>query len=464
MEEHNSSIQSQEEEELVVYQERRREEAGRRQQERRRRWELEARKGLEAAQERLEEEKRGREEREEGREAYSEGEIERRLEERLREAQQEREERQRRLILEARAEEQAAVEERERRGRVRAQTERLAPLHTRIKGRVAALLAFWSSQQDKSVFSEEVQTGVTAVLSQCNSLLREARETSAEGRAPDSLWGRLESLERTLGGILGQVEADMAAKLQKEKALLEERTRGEEERSRKEQEAKEAAAAVQTPAAAAAVAPVPAAVPQAVVQAPPPAPPSTPGVLETVCSQANQAWHTQVLSFKADYVKDVTFSEAEKPYKFNLQKAVNTPLNSLSGVSSAHMQDKVDKLVQLLSGSTVTVADKTISTSSHPHGQKFCLALAAKKLAKQGEEVVSSDPKSAFPAATLALALWDTYPDFGQLLLGYMFECCPFLVPLHPPRYSGGECTIGSASYILLCNTCTPVPQGRGLL
>ena len=60
-------------------------------------------------------------------------------------------------------------------------------------------------------------------------------------------------------------------------------------------------------------------------------------------------------------------------------------------------------------------------------------ALAAKKLAKQGEEVVSSDPKSAFPAATLALALWDRYPDFGPLLLGYMFECCPFLVPLQPP-------------------------------
>ena len=322
---------------------------------------------------------------------------------------------------------------------MRAQTERLAPLHTRIKGRVAALLAFWSSQQDKSVFSEELQTSVTAVLSQCNSLLREARETCGEGRAADSLWGRLDSLERTLGGILGQVEADMAAKLEKERALVEERTRWEEERSRKEQEAKEAAAAaVQTPAAAPVAAPVAAAVPQPPVQAvlqAPPAPPSTPGVLETVCSQANQAWHTQVLGFKADYVKDVTFSQAEKPYKFNLQKAVNTPLNYLSGVSSAHMQDKVDKLVQLLSGATVTVADKTISTSSHPHGQKFCLALAAKKLAKQGEEVVSSDPKSAFPAATLALALWDRYPDFGPLLLGYMFECCPFLVPLHPPRY-----------------------------
>jgi len=116
---------------------------------------------------------------------------------------------------------------------------------------------------------------------------------------------------------------------------------------------------------------------------------------------------------------------------------VNTPLNSLSGVSSSHLQDKVDKLVQLLSGQQVTVADKTISTTQHPHARTFCLGLAAKKLAKQGEDVVSVDAKSAFPAATLALALWDKYPEFGNLLLAYMFEMCPFLVPFHPQQSAG---------------------------
>ena len=29
------------------------------------------------------------------------------------------------------------------------------------------------------------------------------------------------------------------------------------------------------------------------------------------------------------------------------------------------------------------------------------------------------------------------YPDFGRLLLAYMFEACPFLVPLHPLRLEG---------------------------
>jgi len=225
------------------------------------------------------------------------------------------------------------------------------------------------------------------------------------------------------------VESDMAAKLAREKEKVEEeqrRTEEEEKRRREaEEEARRAAAAppASTPPPAPPVAPV--------------APTSTSGGPPPPSSADNESWFDSVKKFKEDYVKDVKFEEKDKPYKFDLQKAVNTPLNSLSGVSSSHLQDKVDKLVSLLSGEQVTVVDRTLSASSHPHARKFCMALAAKKLAKQGEEVVSSDPKSAFPAATLAVALWDRFPEFGTLLLAYMFECCPFLVPVHPQRTEG---------------------------
>merc|ERR1719319_585839 len=336
----------------------------------------------------------------------------RRVEERLVEGQHEREERQRELILLARREEEEAREEGERRRRCKEQTSRLAPLHTRIKGRVQALLTFWTHQQDKTVFSEEVTTGVPAVLSQCNVLLKEAREEVGEGRAEEGLWGRLASLEQSLGGILAKVELDMAAKL-----------------AREEEEARRAAAAPPAaipPPAAPLVAPVAPVAPVATTSAPLPA-----------SSADNEGWYASVKKFKEDYVKDVKFEDKDKPYKFNLQKAVNTPLNSLSGVSPTHLQDKVDKLVSLLSGETVTVVDRQLSVASHPHARKFCMALAAKKIAKQGEEVVSSDPKSAFPAATLAVALWDRFPEFGFLLLAYLFECCPFLVPVHPQRTEG---------------------------
>merc|ERR1719319_2196136 len=211
----------------------------------------------------------------------------RRVEERLVEGQHEREERQRELILLARREEEEAREEGERRRRCKEQTSRLAPLHTRIKGRVQALLTFWTHQQDKTVFSEEVTTGVPAVLSQCNVLLKEAREEVGEGRAEEGLWGRLASLEQSLGGILAKVELDMAAKLAREKE--------------KEEEARRAAAAppaAAPPPAAPLVAPV---APVATTSAPLPA-----------SSADNEGWYASVKKFKEDYVKDVKFEDKDK--------------------------------------------------------------------------------------------------------------------------------------------------------
>ena len=319
------------------------------------------------------------------------------------------------------------------------------PIHTRIKGRVQAVLSFWTSEQDKSVFSEEVTMGVPAVLSQYNSLLKEARDLTAEGRAGEELFGRLDSLEKCLGGILSQVEVDKSAKLEKEREKVEdERRRGEEETRKQKEESKEkqkkeaelVAAAAQAQATTAATTTT-AVAPQASAIIPAPVVTLSPGTLETSCSPANSNWHAQIVQFKADFVKDVVFTDAEKPYKFNLQKAVNTPLNSLSGVSSKHLQDKVDKLVTLFSGGVVTVAEKPLSAESHPHAKKFCMALAAKKLRQQGEDVVSSNPQAAFSAATLAIAVWDKFPEFGYLLLAYIFETCPFLVPLHPQRPEG---------------------------
>jgi len=449
VEEHFVSVQSSVEEELLVYEERRREEALKRQQERKKRWEEEAERLAEEARKRLEEERRKGEEEEmaergegELERRLSEGQIERRLEERLREAQVEREARQRELIQQARKEEQEAIEEGERRVRAKRQVERLVPIHTRIKGRVQAVLAFWTSEQDKSVFSEEVTMGVPAVLSQYNTLLKEARDLTGEGRAGEELFERLDSLEKCLGGILAQVEVDKSAKLEKEREKVEEeQRRGQEETRRKEEEERLKNEAEQKAAQASipVIAPtqVEASVAAPLASSAVPSNITTPGTLETSCSTSNSNWHAQIVQFKADFVKDVVFTEAEKPYKFNLQKAVNTPLNSLSGVSSKHLQDKVDKLVTLLSGGVVTVAEKPLSTESHPHARKFCLALAAKKLRQQGEDVVSSNPQAAFSAATLALALWDKFPEFGHLLLGYIFETCPFLVPLHPQRPEG---------------------------
>jgi len=451
------SPQSPLEEELVRYEMKCMEDAERRVEERKAKWEAVSKERDREAREKLEEERASRVEIEEKEVELAE--IERRVEERLMVQQQEREERQKELIQQAKKEEQMVKQQLEKRKRISAQTEQLAPVHSSVKTAVQQLLGLWSGQQDKQLFRPELGQLVPQLLQECNTLLKEARSKVVEGECEKEVFDKLGDLESNLRRTVQMLEDDIA-RIEKEKKEEElkaqqlQQKKEEEERKAKEDAASDAAKAQQATAAAVTDTPqVSQAAPVSVVAAPQAAATPTPatptpaaaataapsaGVLNSISAE-NQAWYDSIVQFKSDFVKDVTFTEAEKPYKFSLQKAVNTPLNSLSGVSPSHLQDKVDKLVQLLSGQQVTVLDKTISITQHPHARNFCLGLAAKKLSKQGEDVVSVDAKAAFPAATLALALWDKYPEFGKLLLAYMFEACPFLVPYHPQQSAGQE-------------------------
>ena len=51
---------------------------------------------------------------------------------------------------------------------------------------------------------------------------------------------------------------------------------------------------------------------------------------ESLSEKILSSKYHSTLSFKAHFVTGVVFSDCEKSYKFDLQKAVNTPLNSLS--------------------------------------------------------------------------------------------------------------------------------------
>ena len=143
--------------------------------------------------------------------------------------------------------------------------------------------------------------------------------------------------------MLSTVEQDLSARLQKERERVEEESRTKQEESRREQEL--AAKKQQEDQTAAALPPPVATVtPVAPVTA---TSASTPALqasslqassLQASCSPDNLSWHQQTMAFKAQFVQGVVFSDQEKSYKFDLQKAINTPLNSLSGVSSSHLQ------------------------------------------------------------------------------------------------------------------------------
>lgn len=70
-----------------------------------------------------------------------------------------------------------------------------------------------------------------------------------------------------------------------------------------------------------------------------------------------------------------------KKFRFELQKAVNTPVNAISPVSRAHLLDILKRLQTLLRGQVVHVSDKSISACSVPEGIDFCKNLVARMIA-----------------------------------------------------------------------------------
>lgn len=69
-----------------------------------------------------------------------------------------------------------------------------------------------------------------------------------------------------------------------------------------------------------------------------------------------------------------------KKYRFDLQKAVNTTINSISANSGESLIEKINQLQSLIGGQTVHVMGKTVSISGHPEARLYCSNLLAKKL------------------------------------------------------------------------------------
>ena len=353
--------------------------------------------------------------------------------------EQEKEQRHKDLIIQAKKEEQLAKEKHDRKKRMGEQMEKFAPLDNKMKTGIKNLISLWNTFDDKKVYSPDLNECINMLLKKCQKDLDEGRNKVLEGECDDTLLHRLRELDQLIAETTSKLEMDIQ-RISNDKKAEEEKAK-QLKKQQEEDEAKKAAELAAQQQQQQQQQQIQGQQTQSVSQPPVPAVPAVapaaaaaPGQLLDSVSPDNKTWHESIIKFKSDFIKDVVFTDAEKQFKFDLQRAVNTPLNSLSGVSSAHLQDKVDKLVQLLSGATVTVGERAVSVTQHKHARSFCLGLAAKKLAKQGEDVVSSDHKSAFPAATFALAIWAQFPEFGSLLLAYMFEMCPFLVPHHPQQ------------------------------
>ncbi|XP_066144643.1 mRNA export factor Gle1 [Euwallacea fornicatus] len=147
-----------------------------------------------------------------------------------------------------------------------------------------------------------------------------------------------------------------------------------------------------------------------------------------------------VMKFQSDLkvqLMQIETDPAFKAFRIDLKKAINIPVNSISGINSEHLLDKYQRLHGLLAGQSVNVGDKQVNASRHPQGRVFCMDFLARKFVMQGDIIVSSSPESAFSYATVMLSLWNDFLEFGQLLLAYFYQFCPYLVPYYIPRQVG---------------------------
>lgn len=82
----------------------------------------------------------------------------------------------------------------------------------------------------------------------------------------------------------------------------------------------------------------------------------------------------QFLELYRETCKDFLQSTATKKFRFECQKAINIPVNAISGVSQQHLRDKYDRLQNLLIGKL------SPNVTQHPQGVIFCKNHLAKKI------------------------------------------------------------------------------------
>jgi len=328
-----------------------------------------------------------------------------------------------------REQESKIKEEVAREHRIKEQVDRFESLLPGLKNSIVNLLDIWGSVQDKSKLSEESKGCVSLENEFCN-LVDDLKRKAKNGDAEESDWTDLYALENSIKSSVGVLEKDIQNIEQAALSAL--------------KAAEEAEAAAQHEAALAAEEAAKAAA------APPPQPlePKQPEASQSQEAQVvshNQpsnlvtpvAFYHEIMEFKTKFVQDIAFPDHEKKIKTDLTLAISTSLNAISSQSETHLNDKLSKLALLLAGQPITIKDTQICAGQHRFGIKFCKALLAKKIVRQGEEVISSNAETAFPFASVALALWDMFPDFGKLLLAYFFEFCPYLAPFYPERTTG---------------------------
>jgi DNA-binding helix-hairpin-helix protein with protein kinase domain len=127
-------------------------------------------------------------------------------------------------------------------------------------------------------------------------------------------------------------------------------------------------------------------------------------------------------------VEDCFNITSQKLYKFDLQKAINFPLNSLLEDNTSEdnrklYAEKKETLLKLLSGQSCAITTTlTVNTGKHPRAVDFCLVYLARKLVEKGEETVASRPETSFQYVQVVIEVFKKVKNFEPILMGQFQE------------------------------------------
>lgn len=132
---------------------------------------------------------------------------------------------------------------------------------------------------------------------------------------------------------------------------------------------------------------------------------------------------------KLPFVNDPT----TKLFRQNLIKVITTLVNTISSTNAGHLNEKYNKLNDLLSGKLVNVANIQVMIGNNKEVLAFCLETLATKIISYAEEVICVKTGTAYAISTVIIKLWKVHHQFGNILIAMIKQKCPLLVPFCYP-------------------------------
>lgn len=140
--------------------------------------------------------------------------------------------------------------------------------------------------------------------------------------------------------------------------------------------------------------------------------------------------YKQLLIIKKEQTKKLDEMPELQQIRFALKVAINNAVNLLNEKNRSTLVDGYQKLFTLLSGQRVNTPKGSIAITDHNEALDWCRLRIAEKLIDRCDK----EPTIVFYTAALAIALWQKFPDFGEIFKAMLYKECPFLMPFKPPK------------------------------